>query len=428
MWVRKRLDIRWSDLGSGLRDCLTRWNREALADDLEDLWSAASDAFACLSVRTGFDLWLSALQLPPGSEVLVSAITIRDMVRIIEAHGLVPVPVDLDPDDLSVDRESLERAITPRTRAILVAHLFGTRQPLEPILEVAQQHGLFVAEDCAQAFAGRHYTGHPQADVTMFSFGPIKTDTALGGALLCVRDADVLARMRQMQAAYPAQLRGSFAKRILKYSAMKLMSYSIPFGALVGLMRLLGRDPDQFVTGLTRGFPGPQLLPLIRRQPSAPLLALMHRRIAFFNRRALARRTQRGLRLMSLLGGAVPSPGASAKTHSYWVFPVLHDDPSRLIRRLLNAGFDASRAHSLFVVPPPADRADLRATMAEAMLPLIVHLPCYGEMPDFELRHLADEVRASAVRQSRAVSKFSKSRPLESTTDGKAVGSGSSLE
>lgn len=396
MWVRKRLDIRWSDLGSGLRDCLTSWNRASLSDDLEDLWSAADDAFACLSVRSGFDLWLQALQLPVGSEVLVSAITIRDMVRIIEAHGLVPVPVDLEPDDLSIDVESLERAITPRTRVILVAHLFGTRQPLEPILEIAERHGLFVAEDCAQAFAGRHYTGHPEADVSMFSFGSIKTATALGGALLCVRGTQILGRMRQLQETYPVQPRWSFAKRILKYSVMKLTSYGLPFGGLVGMMRLVGRDPEKFVTSLTRGFPGPQLLPLIRRQSSAPLLALMHRRIAFFNRRTLVRRIQCGQRLLSLLNGAVPSPGASAEIHSFWVFPVMHDDRSRLIRRLLNAGFDASRAHSLFAVPPPADRPDLRATMAEAMLPLIVHLPCYREMPDSELRHLADEVHACA--------------------------------
>src|SRR5215471_15176388 len=162
MWVRKRLDIRWSDLGSALRDCLTRWDGASAAENLEDLWSAHGDAFVCLSVRTGFDLWLQALALPKGSEVLVSAITIRDMVRIIEAHGLVPVPVDIDPDDLSVDLESLIRSITPRTRAILVAHLFGTRQPLDPILSIARKHGLFVAEDCAQAFAGRHFTGHSE--------------------------------------------------------------------------------------------------------------------------------------------------------------------------------------------------------------------------------------------------------------------------
>ena len=211
MWLRKRLDIRWSDFGGALRDCLFCGDRIELADDLEDLWSAKEDAFACLSVRTGFDLWLKALVLPAGSEVLVSAITIRDMVRIIEAHGLVPVPVDLDPDTLAVDQESLDRAVTPKTRAILVAHLFGTRQPMEPILELARRHGLFVAEDCAQAFAGRHYTGHPETDVTMFSFGSIKTATALGGAMLCVRNKDVLRKMRECRRPIPCKPAANFS-------------------------------------------------------------------------------------------------------------------------------------------------------------------------------------------------------------------------
>jgi perosamine synthetase len=392
MWVRKRLDIRWSELASALRDCLLCWERESRAEDLEDLWSAG-DALACLSVRSGFDLWLEALQLPPGSEVLVSAITIRDMVRIIEAHNLVPVPVDLNPEDLSVDIESLQRAITPKTRAVLVAHLFGTRQPMKPILDVARKHGLFVAEDCAQAFAGRHFTGDPAADVTMFSFGTIKTATALGGGLLCVRDPRVLARMRELQADYPIQSRSAFAKKIVKHALMKLMSYGPQFGALVLGMRLAGRDPDQFVASSVRGFPGPQLLPLIRRQPCAPLLAILHRRIAFFNRGALTRRTNRGQRLLSLLNGAVPIPGAEAKEHSFWVFPILHAEPDQLIRRLLQAGFDASLAHSLFVVPPPQGRSDVSPTMAEELLPHIVHLPCYAEMPDHELRRLAREVR-----------------------------------
>src|SRR4051794_25910830 len=112
MWVRKRLDIRWSDLGCALRDCVTRWDRNALAKEVVDVWTRGNSAFACLSVRSGFDLWLAALALPAGSEVLVSAITIRDMVRVIEAHGLVAVPVDLNPEDLSIDVESMRRAVS----------------------------------------------------------------------------------------------------------------------------------------------------------------------------------------------------------------------------------------------------------------------------------------------------------------------------
>ena len=86
MWLRKRLDIRWSDFGGALRDCVMCGDRAALVENLEDFWSPRSDALACLSVRSGFDLWLASLALPEGSEVLVSAITIPDMVRIVEAH------------------------------------------------------------------------------------------------------------------------------------------------------------------------------------------------------------------------------------------------------------------------------------------------------------------------------------------------------
>ncbi|MCC7085807.1 MAG: DegT/DnrJ/EryC1/StrS family aminotransferase [Pirellulales bacterium] len=399
MWVRKRFDIAWSDLASALRDCLIRWDRATLAENVEDLWSPPGDAFACLSVRTGFDLWLKSLNLPQGSEVLVSAITIRDMIRIIEEHGLTPVPVDLHPDDLSVNLDSLEQAITPRSRVILVAHLFGTRQGLDAVIEIARRHDLLVAEDCAQAFVGRQFTGHPQADLSMFSFGPIKTATALAGALLNVRNPAVRERMRRIQATYPVQSHGSFAKRVFKFGLMKFMSYWFSFGALVAGMKFVGRDPDHFVASVVRGFPGPTFFNLIRRQPSAALLALLFRRIAYFHKRSIQRRTEHGNRLRSLLPSGARYPGAESDIHSYWVFPVLAEEPSRMIRRLLMAGFDASAAHSLSVVQPPADRPELRAERAEWVVPRIVHLPCYPEMPDHELRRLADEVRVAMRKQ-----------------------------
>ena len=92
---------------------------------------------------------LAALELPAGSEVIASAVTIPDMVRIIEQHGLVPVPVDVDAANLELDVEQVERLITPRTRAILVAHLFGSRVEMGPIIELARRHDLLVIEDCA---------------------------------------------------------------------------------------------------------------------------------------------------------------------------------------------------------------------------------------------------------------------------------------
>ena len=68
MWVRKRLDIRWSDLAFGLLHAWLPADRWAAQRRVESAWSDSEGALACLSVRSGFDLLLSALALPPGSE------------------------------------------------------------------------------------------------------------------------------------------------------------------------------------------------------------------------------------------------------------------------------------------------------------------------------------------------------------------------
>ena len=168
------------------RRCASRPTARAIVGDD---WLPPEEVILSLSVRSGLDLLLTALELPAGSEMIVSAVTIPDMVRIVEHHRLVPVPVDVDGRTLQPVLEHLERSITPRTRAILVAHLFGTHIDMVPIIELAKQHDLLVIEDCAQAFVGSAYAGHPDSDCALFSFGPIKTATALGGAVVPVRDA-----------------------------------------------------------------------------------------------------------------------------------------------------------------------------------------------------------------------------------------------
>src|SRR3546814_4011443 len=111
----------------------------------------------------------------------------------------------------------IERASGPNTRAIVVAHLFGARLDLDPVIELAHRKGLVVFEDCAQAFDGQAYKGHPESDVAMFSFGPLKTATALGGAILRVRDAGLRGKMGVIQDTYPVQPAGAYGKRVLKF-------------------------------------------------------------------------------------------------------------------------------------------------------------------------------------------------------------------
>jgi dTDP-4-amino-4,6-dideoxygalactose transaminase len=396
MWARKRLDVGWLDLAYGALRCLVGGDRAATQERIEKSWSPSGDAMACLSVRTGFDLLLTALDFPPGSEILISALTIRDMVRIVEKHGLVSVPVDLDLVGMAPDVEGLKRAITPKTRAVLVAHLFGGRIRLEPILEIAKKHSLVVIEDCAQAYAGATYTGHAEVDAAMFSFGPIKTATALQGALLRVRDADVLARMRAAHAGYPVQGKPAFMLRVLKYSLLKALSWRRVFGGFVRICRFFGRDYDRVVNGAVRGFAGAGFFARIRKQPSAPLLALLERRVKSFGAETVKARAEMGRKLAEMLSKQVRCPGVASLPHHFWVFPIMTADPLRTISALRDEGFDATQGQSLAVVEPPRERPQLDPRRARLAISKIVYLPCYAEMPPDALARMAEVVNATA--------------------------------
>ena len=192
MWCRKRIDIAWSDLAAGIFGSLFSRDPAVYEQAIEKAWPAGDRAiFPCLSVRSGWDLLLTALDLPAGSEVLMSAMTIPDMAGIAQAHGLVPVPLELDPALAAPTPETLRQAITPRSRIVLIAHLFGNRIDLNPHIAIAREHNLLFIEDCAQAYAGPQFAGHREADVSMFSFGTIKTATALGGGVLHLRDREL---------------------------------------------------------------------------------------------------------------------------------------------------------------------------------------------------------------------------------------------
>jgi len=230
MFPRKQLDIRWVDLAHAALYCAFPRSIRAKEAELEGMFASPFPVLSAFTVRTGFDLCLGALGLPAGSEILMSALTIKEMVNIAKHHGLVPVPLDIESRTLAPEIATIEDAITERTRAIVIAHLFGTRMPMGPVIELAKKHGILVIEDCAQAFTGQDYTGHPETDVAMFSFGSIKTMTALGGALLRVKDADLLRKMRVIQRTHPAQTRKEFAKIVLTHTILKLFTLPLLFG------------------------------------------------------------------------------------------------------------------------------------------------------------------------------------------------------
>ena len=140
---------------------------------------ASDDFLVCLSVRSGFDLFLSEQDWPENSEIIFTGLTIPDMPRIASEHQMRPIGVDLDHAKLEPSIAEIRRLVTPQTKAIVVAHLLGGRLPTNEISLIAKEHGLLMIEDFAQSYRGQLI---PFGNVAMFSFGTIKTNTALGGS------------------------------------------------------------------------------------------------------------------------------------------------------------------------------------------------------------------------------------------------------
>src|SRR5215208_2282291 len=358
MYARHRLDLSVGDILFGLVSCGRHWRREWLEGEVLRLCSL-EEGLVCFSVRSGWDLWLGTQGLRAGDEVLVSAVTHPDMVRIIRGHGLRVVPVEIDPETLAPRPWMLEVALTPRTRVVLVAHLFGGRMDLGPAARFARERGLLLVEDCAQAFQGPARVGDSAADVSMYSFGTLKTSTALGGAVLRVRNREVLGRMCGIQAPYPFQDRGGYLKKLLNVLGLVAVSRPRPYGLLAGACTRLESDLDALVNGMVRGFPPREpaatFFRRLRPRPSAPLLAMLSRRLRTFDRERLARRASSGERFASGLRVVDLHPGRHSLHRTHWLFPVVVADLEALIVGLRRHGLDTSQAtSSIAVVEAPA--------------------------------------------------------------------------
>lgn len=127
----------------------------------------------CANGTDALQIALMALDLKPGDEVITPDFTFIATVEVVALLGFKPILVDVDINDFTIDIDSLRAAITPKTRAIIPVHLFGQCANMEAIMQIADEHNLFVVEDTAQAL-GSTYTfsdGRKQSAGAIGHFG-----------------------------------------------------------------------------------------------------------------------------------------------------------------------------------------------------------------------------------------------------------------
>ena len=156
-------------------------------------WCGAKMAISCTNGTAALHIALAALNIGPGDEVIVPSYSfIASSFSIVQA-GAIPRFADVT-DDHTIDPDSVESLITPKTKAIIVVHLYGVICDMKRILEIAKKHNLKVIEDCAQCFGGK-YNGTKSGvigDVGCFSFCQSKHFTTGGeGGMVVTNDEEV---------------------------------------------------------------------------------------------------------------------------------------------------------------------------------------------------------------------------------------------
>lgn len=328
------IDATWRDMLTAFMYTVQSGDRRSTIRDVEGLFGGSERCIACYSVRSALDLFLSVSSFPRGSEILMTAINIPDMVAIVEHHGLTIVPVDVDVDTLCPTYEDLAALVSARTVAVLTAHVYGRWTNMDAVMKIAREHNLRVLEDCAECFSGFDNLGHPQADIAFFSFGAIKYATAMGGAVANVKDPDVLSKMRARLQEYPVFPETSHAERLFRYSIVMFLINNptvIYYG--VRFLQFFAVDYRETIVSLLRGFPG-DVLKKLRWQPSTSLLRVMLRQLRRFDPKEHARAKINGDFVMRSLSNDVLIPGTKTDKLDYWLFPILVDNAKEWVKDL----------------------------------------------------------------------------------------------
>jgi perosamine synthetase len=312
-------------------------------------------AVAASSGTAAVHLALSVLGLKNGDEVIVPDFTMISPVLAILACGAIPVPVDAD-DTWNMDVESIERAITERTRAIVVVHTYGHPARIDRIMEIAGRNGLRVVEDAAEALGAR-VAGRPVgsfADLAIFSFYANKVLTTGEGGMVVTNDAELCERVR--------------AKR------------NLCFG---------GNEETRFIHEEI-GFN----YRMTNLQAAVGLAQLQHLDEAVEAKIAIA--CEYSARLRDVPGICIP-PDSNWGPNVYWVYGVLIEDEFGLDRRTVQAelkrnGIETRRFFHPLHLQPIIPKAGIRAEfpVSARISERGMYLPSYIGIDSATIKRVAD--------------------------------------
>jgi len=338
----------------------------------------AKHAIAVNSATAALHLALNAADVGPGDEVIVPTMTFTATAEVVVHQGAKPVFVDCMPDTMNIDPLAVARAITPRTKAIIPVHYGGQPSEMDELLEIADEHDLWVIEDAAHALPAQ-YRGRTVGtigDMTCFSFYANKTITTGEGGMLTTDDDGLAERVRTRS------LHGLSKDAWKRFSAEGSWYYEVVYPG--------------FKYNLT--------------DTAAALgLGQLKRADDFWQRRERC-----ALRYHELLGDLdeIKLPTAQKHVQHSWHLYVIQLEVERLsidrnafIRKLDEAGIGTSVHYiPLHMQPYYRETFGHQADdfpVARRLYDRIITLPIYPSLPDESIAYVADTIRTIVAEHRR---------------------------
>lgn len=349
------------------------------------------------SGRVGLKLVLEALGISEGEEVILPSFTYPSVPFVLAEMAIRVVFVDSVPDGFNMDTSLLRERMSGRTRVVIPTHLYGIVCDMEPVMEVKQEEGVFVLEDCAQSCGARwrgQMTGSV-GDAGYFSFGLTKNFTSLDGGMVTTKNEKLASAVRERVEELPRGSRFHALRAVIMATAMKLSTYP-PFYDILHFFRRLcaryGVDPVEraFEESLSRG-----ALAGERHRAGAPVNFV---RIGIEALERLeaenAKRRRNALFLYGLLEGVQRIELPRLTQDDYNIFQSLAfkvEEREKLRTALMERGI-ASATGYIRSCGSMEDFDGGRFPEAEKAERRVLHLPVYPSLGEEELTRIAEAV------------------------------------
>jgi dTDP-4-amino-4,6-dideoxygalactose transaminase len=363
----------------------------------------ASHAVSASYGRIAFYDLIHALRLPRGSEIILPALTFWVIPELARAAGLIPVFADVDPHTFTLDPAAFERAITPRTSAVVPTHLYGLACDMDAIVGLARRHGLAVIEDCAHAL-GATWRGRPVGalgDAGFFSFQLLKPLNTYGGGMAVTNNPGVAQRLADRVAGDPWPDEARVTRRLLvgriQRIAIRPRVFSSSLFPVLYAASYARANPDVYLWEKIR--PLDPLPPQYRErytnvQAALGLEGLRHLGAWTSAAASHARALDEALDGSGIERPTVPRNG----THVYYQYAVYTPKRDAVVRHCIRRGVDVETLHvdvctrvPLFGDRPRAPGAEQAATS--------IQLPVYSSLSMDDVRRVASVV-CEAVRSA----------------------------